>query len=30
MIYRVWDHSREELVCCDIAEDDEKGDEGLK
>ena len=21
MIYRVWDHSREELVCCDIAED---------
>jgi len=30
MIFRVWDHGREELVFCDISEDDVMGDEGLK
>lgn len=30
MIFKVWDHSREELVFCEISEDDVKGDEGFK
>ena len=30
MIFRAWDHRREELVFCDISEDDVMGDEGLK
>jgi len=30
MIFRVWDHSREDVAFCDISEDDVKVDEGLK
>jgi len=30
MIFGVWDHSREELVFCDISENDAKENEGLK